>query len=65
MRTLIVISLHEEPHAVIAEQAQLDHQQQLENQIKVQEAFRNWKIQKDLERQLAQASNNSVEPAKS
>ena len=49
----------------IAEQVKLDHQQQLENQKKVQEAFENWKIQKDLEQQLAQQSNyNSAEPAK-
>lgn len=59
-------SFHYEGHLVIAEQAQLDHQQQLENQKKVQEAFENWKIQKDLERQLAQQeSNDSVELAKS
>ena len=53
--------------AVIVEQAQLDHQQQLENQKKVQDAYENWKMQKDLEHQLAQQASNddSMELAKS
>jgi len=36
------------------EQAQSDHQLQLEHQKKVQEAFETWKMQKDLEWQLTQ-----------
>lgn len=46
----------------LTEQTRLDHQQHLENLKRAQEAFENWKVQKDLEEQLAQeANNNQVE----
>lgn len=45
---------------VVTEQAWLDHQQRIENQKKVQEAYENWKAQKDLEQQLAQQTNNDL-----
>ena len=50
-----------------AEQARLEQQTRVENQKKVEEAFENWKTQKDLEQQLAaqQASKSSVESVKS
>jgi len=50
----------------LLEQAKLDQQQCLENQKKVQEAYENWKTQKNLEWQLTQqVGNNSMESVKS
>lgn len=53
----------------MVEQTRLDHHQHLENQKKVQEAYENWKTQKDLEQQLStsqQTSNNTLlEPNRS
>lgn len=43
----------------LTEQTRLDHQQHLENLRRAQEAFENWKAQKDLEEQLAQEGNNN------
>ena len=48
----------------VIEQARLDHQQKLENHKKSQQAYENWKAQKDLEQELAQlaSSDSSLEP---
>ena len=50
---------------VTTEQARLDYQQHLENKRKVQEAYENWKTQKDLEQRLSQLATDNDEPVKS